>query len=51
MGDALGMSPKVMKNIDSKFDSIPNQCSEAMFIKWLNHEEGTGDEVCTWGLY
>ena len=49
MGELLGMSFEVMKNIGSKFDSIPTQCSEAMFLKWLNCEEGTGDEERTWG--
>ena len=49
MGQLLGMSPKVMKKIGSKFGSIPTQCSEAMFSKWLNREEGTGHKERTWG--
>ena len=49
MGDALGMSPKVMKNIGSKFDIVSTQCSEAIFSEWLNKEEGRGDNVRTWG--
>ena len=49
MGELLGMSPKVMKEIGSKFGSVPTQCSEAMFSKWLNHEEGTGHKERTWG--
>ena len=49
MGELLGVSPKVMKEIGSKFGSVPTQCSEAMFSKWLNHEEGTGHKERTWG--
>ena len=49
MGDYLGISPKVKEEIDSKFGSVPTQCSEAMFSKWLNHEEGTGHKERTWG--
>ena len=49
MGDSLGMSSKVKEEISSKFGSVPTQCSEAMFSKWLNHEEGTGDKERTWG--
>ena len=49
MGQLLRMSPKVMKEIGSKFGSVPTQCSEAMFSKWLNHEEGTGHKERTWG--
>ena len=49
VGDSLGMSPKVMKEIGSKFGSVPTQCSEAMFSKWLDHEEGTGHKERTWG--
>ena len=49
VGDSLGMSPKVMKGIGSMFGSIPTQCSEAMFSKWLYHEEGTGHKERTWG--
>ena len=49
VGVSLGLSSKVMKEIDSKFGSVPTQCSEAMFSKWLNHEEGTGDKERTWG--
>ena len=48
MGDSLGMSPNDMKEIGSKFGSIPTQCSEAMFSKCLDHEEGTGDKERTW---
>ena len=42
------MSPKVMNKIGRKFGSVPTQCSEAMFSKWLNHEEGTGHKERTW---
>ena len=49
VGQLLGMSPKVMKEIGSKFGSVPTQCSEAMFSKWLNREEGTGHKERTWG--
>ena len=49
VSDSLGMSPKVMKEIGSKFGSVPTQCSEAMFSKWLDHEEGTGHKERTWG--
>ena len=49
MGDSLGMSPKVMEEIGSKFGSVPTQCSEAMFSKWLKHKEGTGRKERTWG--
>ena len=49
VGQLLRMSPKVMKEIGSKFGSFPTQCSEAMFSKWLNHEKGTGHKERTWG--
>ena len=49
MGQLLGMSPKVMKEIGSKFSSVPTQCSEAMFSKWLKRKEGTGHKERTWG--
>ena len=49
VGDSLGMTSEVMKEIGSKFGSVPTHCSEAMFSKWLNHEEGTGHKERTWG--
>ena len=49
MGQLLGMSTEVMKEIGSKFGSVPTQCSEAMFSKWLKHKEGTGHKERTWG--
>jgi hypothetical protein len=48
VGEFLRISKKVMREIESKYGSVPKLCSEAMFSQWLNHEEGTGPEKRTW---
>jgi hypothetical protein len=48
VGENLNMSPDLMRTIRKKNDNIPERCSEAMFSKWLDHEEGTGEKHRTW---
>ena len=44
----LMITRKAVKEVGSKFGIAPTRCSEAIFSKWLDHEEGTGAKERKW---